>query len=428
MNLAGTGHTSHAGATAEAEVLIEEARARARRRRRRIAVVVVCAAVLAAGTMAAAVGLSSGRPTAGARNRAGGAVAGLASAPRYFIDATQSDGSAYGWLEIRESATGKLVANPRQPVIPMAGAYLPPYGLAATGPRSFVVGMMTPSDCATRFFRMQLDDQGRPGALTPVGPTLPGTLSAMAASAGGGLIGYAIDDSGCHKGGGSPGAYLGVLDVRSGRTRQWTDAFSDLSQLSMSANGRLLAFTHETGVPAQGGGLMITGTQVRVLSTDAAPGTVAERSRVVARTPANFSAFSGTSVLLSPSGTSFYLCSQPFTLARPGARQIVENARIIAYRTATGKATGVVATFSGSIIPSSKGGGFYLTLGCSTMALDASGRFLLVPYMEAPVNQDDPYSAGVVRAAVINTSTGAKSAWTLQFGQGGAPSQMTVAW
>ncbi len=39
---------------------------------------------------------------------------------------------------------------------------------------------------------LRLDDQGRPGALTPIGPTLPGELTAMAASAGGGLIGYAI--------------------------------------------------------------------------------------------------------------------------------------------------------------------------------------------------------------------------------------------
>ena len=233
MNLTGADHTPHAGADAEAQALIEEARARARRRRARIAVAMVCAAVLAAGTIAAIGGFSGSRPGAPARTGSAGAVTGLASLPRYFVYAQQSLDGSYDWLQIRESATGKLVSQPHQGPLD----YLPPYGLAATGPRSFVVGMMTPSDCATQFFRLPLDDQGRPGALTPVGPTLPGELTAMA-SASSGLIGYAIDDSGCKTGGTSRGIYLGVLDLHSGRARQWTQA-SRISQLSMSANGRL---------------------------------------------------------------------------------------------------------------------------------------------------------------------------------------------
>jgi hypothetical protein len=424
MNLARTGHAPHAEAVAEAQVLIEEARARARRRRRRIAMVVVCAAALAAGTLAAAGGFPGSRPGARARNGSIGAVSGLTSPPRYFLYAQES-GGVYGWLQIRESATGKLVAQPH----PQPPDYLPPYGLAATGPRSFLIGMMTPSDCATRFFRFQLDDQGRPGALTPVGPTLPGELTAMAASAGGGLIGYAIDDSGCKTGGTSPGAYLGVLDVHSGQTRQWSHVSSlfpltgRLSQLSMSANGRLLAFTQATGRPIQRGEMETTALQVRVLPTDAPPGTVAERSRVVARTSPDSS--SEPAVLLSPSGTSFYLCSQPFTLPQPGTSRIVETARIIAYRTATGKATGVIADFT---VSPNRDDTDPPTVGCSSMALDTSGRFLLVPYLLSQVNPGVYYPGPSDSAAVINTATGARSAWTLQFDGADAPDSMTIAW
>lgn len=419
MNLAGTGHIPHAGADVEAQALIEEARARARRRRARIAVAVVCAAALAAGTIAASGGFSGSRPRAPARTGPADAVTGLAALPRYFLYAQQSQGN-YGWLQIRESATGKLVAQPH----PQPPDYLPPYGLAATGPGSFLVGMMTPSDCATRFFRWRLDDQGRPGALTPVGPTLPGELTAMAASAGGGLIGYAIDDSGCKTGGTSRGVYLGVLDAHSGRTRQWSQGFR-ITQLSISANGRLLAFTDTTGRPVQGG-MMITGMQVRVLAADASPGTVAERSRVVARTAADFSPSGSTAVLLSPSGTSFYLCSQPLSLQRPGASRIVETARIVGYRTATGTTTGVLATFTASYVPP-RGVSYYApTVGCSSMALDPSGRFLLVPYREMPLNLEADNSSARVSAAIVDTTTGARSDWTLQLDN--APSSITVAW
>jgi hypothetical protein len=422
MSLAGTGHDApQAGTAAEAEALIAEARARARRRRRRIAVAVVCAAALAAGGLAAAGAFSGSGPGARASNGPTPPLTAPASPPRYFLY-TQDSAGAYDWLQIRDSATGNLVAQPHPPL----PGYLPPWGMAATGPGSFVVGMMTPSDCATQFFRLRLNDRGRPGALTRVGPTLPGELTAMAVSAGGGLIGYAIDDSGCKTGGTSLGIYLGVLDVHSGQTRQWTHAVR-VSQLSMSANGRLLAFTDTIERPIQNGGFEIMGMRVRVLPTDAPPGTLAERSRAVVRTSASFSPMGGTTVLLSPSGTSFYLCSQPFTLLRRGASRATETARIIAYRTATGKATGVIATFAASY-PMTKNGAYPPALGCSSMALDTTGRFLLVPYLVSHLNPGDSYSGGSLRTAIINTATGARSAWTLRFGAGSVPESMTVAW
>jgi hypothetical protein len=425
MSLLGTGHTApQAGTSAEAEALIAEARARARRRRRRIAVAVIGAVAVAAGGLAAAGGFPFNRPAATGHSRTAGAIAGPASPPPYFMDAT-SMGGGYSTPEIRASATGRLVAG--TPVGHLDD-YDPPYSLAATGPDSFVVGLMTPSDCSTQFFRFRVNDRGRPGPLTRVGPTLPGDLTSMAATAGGGLIAYAIDGDGCQKAG--HGSFLGVLDPGTGRTRRWTDAPKYLSQLSMSANGRLLAFTQELTRPApgSGGGYEILGYQVRVLATNAAPGPVERRSRVAASVSPQDSLFATPTALLSATGTSFYLCTEPFALPKRGDNKITDNAKIVAYRTATGKATGVLAAWSASYV--NRTGYAPMALSCSSMALDPSGRYLLVPYLESYGQPSDPSSSGSLTAARIDTATGAKTDWTVPYGngQGQGEETMSIAW
>jgi hypothetical protein len=285
--------------------------------------------------------------------------------------------------------------------------------------------MMTPSDCSTRFFRFRLNDQGRPGALTPLGPTLPGDLSSIAASAGGGLIAYEIDGDGCANAR-NLGSYLGVLDVSTGRTRQWTGVPRYSGQLSMSADGRLLAFSQSLAKPGADGGYQITGYQVRALATDAVPGTVAARSRVVARISPEDSVFSPPTVLLSPTGTSFYLCSQPFAFAKPGTKRITETAKIFDYRTATGKPTRVVAAWAESYV--NRTGYAPMALSCSSMALDTSGRYLLVPYRQTFLHPADEYSGGSLTAARISISTGARSDWTLRYGERESPGAMSIAW
>jgi hypothetical protein len=421
MSLLGTGHTApQAGTSAEAEALIAEARARARRRRRRITVAVLGAVAVAAGGLAAAGGFTGSRPAATAHSRTAGAIAEPSGPPAYFLDATQ-----YESPEIRASATGTVVAPIPIGNVPALQGYDPPYSLAATGPRSFVVGMMTPSDCSTRFFRFRLNDQGRPGALTPVGPTLPGDLSSIAASAGGGLIAYEIDGGGCANAR-NLGSYLGVLDVSTGRTRQWTGVPRYSGQLSMSADGRLLAFSQSLTKPGADGGYQITGYQVRALATDAAAGTVAARSRVAARLSPEDSFFSPPTVLLSAAGTSFYLCSQPFALAKPGTERITETAKIFAYRTATGKPTGVVAAWAASYV--NRTGYAPMALSCSSMALDTSGRYLLVPYRQTFLHPGDEYSGGALTVARISIATGARSDWTLRYGERESPGAMSIAW
>ena len=389
-----------------------------RRRRRRIAVAVIGAVTVTAGTLLAPGALAASRPT----GTAGSAVMKPPAPPAYFIDAA-SMGGAYSSPVLRASATGRLVAG--TPVGNLAD-YDPPYGLAATGPDSFVVGLMTPSDCSTQFFRFRVNDQGRPGALTRIGPTLPGDLTAMAASAGGGLVAYAITSDGCANAR-SLGNYLGVFDPATGRTRRWTDAPASLTQLSMSANGRLLAFAQTLTKPASGGGYEITGYRVRTLATDAAPGSVNGRSRAVASISPLDSLFTAPAVLLSPTGTSFYLCAEPFTLPKRGAKKITDTAKVVAYRTATGKATGVVATWAESYAPT-KNGQAPLSLSCSTMALDPSGRYLLVPYLETYAQPSNPSASGSLTAVRVNIATRARSHWTIPDGTGQGQVTMSIAW
>jgi hypothetical protein len=393
-----------------------------RRRRRRIAVAVIGAVTVAAGTLLAPGALAASRPTATAGSGADGAVTKPPAPPAYFIDAATM-GDAYSTPVIRASATGRLVAGTP---IGNLDDYDPPYGLAATGPDTFVVGLMTPSDCSTQFYRFRVNDRGRPGALTRVGPTLPGDLTAMAASAGGGLIAYAIDGDGCANAS-ALGSYLGVFDPVNGRTRRWTDAPPSLTQLSMSANGRLLAFAQTVTKPISGGGYEITGYRVRTLATDAAPGSVDGRSRVADSIPAQDSMFAAPAVLLSATGTSFYLCAEPFAIPKRGAKKITDTARIVSYRTATGKTTGVVAAWAESYVPP-KNGEAPLSLSCSTMALDPSGRYLLVPYLETFGKPAGPSASGSLTAVRINIATRARSHWTIPDGDGQGQVTMSIAW
>lgn len=418
-----------ADTTAEAEALIAEARARARRRRQRIALGVVGAAAVAAGALVAVGGFPGGEPTATASTGPATAAAKASGPPAYFAGTDELDGG-YTSPVIRASATGKLVADLR--MTPKLAGYDPPYSLAAVGPDSFVVGMMTPTDCSSQFFRFQLNAKGKPGALTQVGPTVPGDLTSMAVSAGGGEIGYSIDSSGCANAR-ALGSYLAVLSTRSGQTRRWTDPSGPsgfLGSLSMSADGRELAFGQVLAKPDGKDGYSLLGDEVRVLPVDAPSGSAAARSRVVVRTSVNATGFNAPTVLLSPTGSSVYVCAAPMPTPKPGAKRITQTARITAYQTATGKSAGVLASFAASYPVSSVGEGGVqpLTVSCSSMALDPSGQYVLVPYLDAISNTKDPYSAGALTAARISIATRKRSSWTLRFGERGNPGTMTVAW
>jgi hypothetical protein len=329
--------------------------------------------------------------------------------PGFFADAvTTPEGN--GPLEVRSSATGALVARQVMRIAVGVSA------LAATGPRSFVIAEpdIAPR-CGTRLYRVQLTGRGHLGGLTPVGPALPGWVASLAASTGGRVIGYAV--SGCGKG--KPG-YLGVFDTRTGRSRAWgevnvsgnTGSVALSGPLSMSANGRLLAFT---GWDLAGnwrvlGGGHFTHQVVRVLPTDAAAGSVAQRSHVVLSAPLSQPTLSA--VALSPGARSIYLCTR-------SARRGRTVRTITGYATATGDRQRVIATLTGAVTPTS----------CQ-MALDPSGRFLLLTSSVSPQGHPHPETA-VLRLARIGLTTRAVAVLRIKLPWGAGmdpPTGMNTAW
>jgi hypothetical protein len=160
--------------------------------------------------------------------------------------------------------------------------------------------------------------------------------------------------------------------------------------------------------------------------TDAAPGPVERRSRLAASVSAQDSLVATPTVLLSATGTSFYLCTEPFALPKRGDNKITDNAKIVAYRTGTGKATGVLAAWSASYV--NRTGYAPMALSCSSMALDTSGRYLLVPYLNTFLHPGDEYSGGSLTVARIGTATAARTDWTLRYGEREGPDAMSIAW
>jgi hypothetical protein len=375
-------------APADLQALIKEARRHQRRRRIAIGLALVVIAGTAAGITAGLGGPGRHSPERRSPSSAPSSGAFAASAwPAFFADAVVT-GEGNGPLEVRASASGRLVV---QTMVAVSA-------LAAAGPGRFVIASQVGDGCTTRLYRVQVSDQGRLGELSRVGPELHGLVWSLAASAGGQMIGYTV--SGCMKG--DPG-YIAIFDTRTGFTRQWGDVdpggmspgnVALSGALSMSANGRLLAFT---GWDVAGNGRN-TSQFVRVLPTDAPAGTVAERSRVVIGRPVSQRELAAAS--LSPSGASFYLCTYTGRVSN-----------ITSYRTSTGELQQNLASLGPA------------QLGCS-MTLDPSGRFLLVPYSLEGFRP-------VLRAAEIDIATKAVTTLTIQLPRGGGmdpPAGMIAAW
>jgi hypothetical protein len=344
------------------------------------------------------------------------ATSGLSAAglPRYFADIVRVSGSVAGAgpLQIRSSATGALV--PQQPVIEALA-------IAAydSGSR-LVVARQVDDRCDSRLYLATLSADGSLGRLTRLGPVIHGIVASVAADASASVIGYFAGT--CVK---PASGYLAVLTARTGLLRRWTGVSVSGSDgtvvtgtaLSESADGRLLAFTGA----ATGAGGGITGQRVWVLRTSAASGPLALRIRAVISKPLTGPALS--SVVLSPDGRSFYLCTVRTKGTASAHKTVTQTAVITAWQTSDGTSTSKLAKLTATGVTFG-GEGF----GCP-MALTPNGRYLLAPYQLRYGN-----SATVpplVRAAVIRTSTHARRAMSFQLpGSAGmsVADGISVAW
>ena len=373
----------------------------------RVAITGAAALALAAcGALQPPAGAGSGTAVTSASAPRSGARAAVAP-PSFFADIAAGPRGGRGVLQVRDSATGQLVAQDQR---------VQATGLAALADgRTFVVAEPAGNSCATRLYRLRLNDRGQPGRPSRLQvPELHGELWSLAASGNGRVLGYAV--SGCSKG---DRGYIGVLHLPSGRTTHWGDVnLGGVSQgnvalngaVSLSANGRLLAFP-AFGLSASS---RIIEQAVRLLPTNAPPGAVARRSRIAWSRPYPPYRPLLVAATLSPGGGTLYTCA---TLRQPG-----HAVRLSAYRSTTGRLRRTLATLAvtGSPLAGS---------GYCPIALDGAGRQMLVPY--AIRYSRNPGAGAELSIAEVAISTGQTAVLKVSLpGTGGMEpaTGMSIAW
>jgi hypothetical protein len=150
--------------------------------------------------------------------------------------------------------------------------------------RTFVVAATQPGRCRTALYRFRLSADGTPTALTAF-RTVPGIVQdpwAMAVSGNGQVVAYYSLVCGQSARVKAPRAFLAVVNAVTGQAKQWT--FENVSgsgtlNLSGSPYARASGFG-SLSISADG---RVVGYGFRVLDADAAPGSLAARSRVVAQ-------------------------------------------------------------------------------------------------------------------------------------------------
>jgi hypothetical protein len=342
------------------------------------------------------------------------ATLGLTAAgqPRYFADIVRVSGSVTGAgpVQIRYSATGALV--PRQPGLDALAI------TAYDGSSRLLLARQVGDGCTSRLYRATVSADGKLGSLTRLGPVVRGIVASVAADSAGSVIGYFAGP--CAKSG---SGYLAVLTARTGQVRRWTGVavygsagtLATGTALSMSANGRMLAFTGA----ATGTGGRVTGQRVWVLRTSAAAGAIARRVRAVISEPTTGPALS--SVVLSPDGKSFYLCTVSTKGTASAHKTEKQTAVITARRTSDGTSTSTLAKLTST-------GVTFQGFGCP-MAITPNGRYLFAPYQLRYGNSTTV--PPLVRAAVIRTSSHARRAMSFRLpGSAGmsVADGITVAW
>jgi hypothetical protein len=176
-------------------------------------------------------------------------------------------------LVVRDTATGQVTAEMKSP----DGSVFA--GLAATaGDRTFITAVDPGTSCApVQLYWFQLNQLGVPGQLEPLHITVPGSVPQgegdLAITPDGGTIAY--DAQGCSA---AAQGEVGIISLATRQTRAWAYAgeppatlvSSDIHDVSLSANGQLLAFSTFDGTS--------------VLQTSAPAGSLYAESRFVSST------------------------------------------------------------------------------------------------------------------------------------------------
>ena len=250
-----------------------------------------------------------------------GAAAGIRQ-PRFLVGLASGNGSTSD-IGVYGARTGRMIAhvNPPRPGLTFTAT------AATAGGLSFVVAAAPRSGpCETGFYRLLLSPAGQLASLTPLalvdGEIIP--PSGLAASADGRTIAFTANRCGAGKG------WLGVMDLASRKVRKWRADAEDLWSLSLSENGRLVLYVNSTVYGGDG--------SVQVLRTDARPGTLSQRARVVI--PGDTGVAADGSVALTPDGKTVLACTE----SGPGTSGH-RTAVLSALTVATGMPLGVVQSW-----------------------------------------------------------------------------------
>ena len=239
----------------------QRARQKDGRRRRVMVPVAAAAAVTAVAVLAVALPHALGLKQAGQRP-----PTAPPAGPKFLIE----DAGGIFPLVVRNAATGARVAQVKL----KEGGRTYVFPVTTPDGRTFVAVLYQLDPCRSWLYQFRLSAQGQPTAPTAFAalPTTGRQILSLAVSENGRELAYVA--TGC----GSPGpSYLAVTDITTRQTRQWAlPAGSWADNVSLTANGSLLSYILQRNSSPNS-------SVVRVMPTDAAPGSVAERGRTVAR-------------------------------------------------------------------------------------------------------------------------------------------------
>jgi hypothetical protein len=303
------------------------------RRRRVMVPVAAAAAVTAVAVLAVALPHAVGLRQAGQRP-----PTAPPAGPEFLIE----DAGGVFPLVVRNVATGAVVAHVNLKESgpgPTSGRTTYVFPVITPDGHTFVAGIYQLDPCRSWLYQFRLSAQGQPTTPTAFAP-LPTTdrqILSLAVSENGKELAYAAGRCG------AAASYLAVTDIATRQTRQWAvPAGRGVGDVSLTANGSLLSYIFWPNSSE-------TSTVVRVMPTDAAPGSVADRGRTVARA-AQFGRSDWISfAAVSADGSAVYFTTRPEATFPPlpwaGQVRVVDLAtgRSRLVRALAGQPGGIVA-------------------------------------------------------------------------------------
>ena len=215
-------------------------------------------------------------------------------------------------------------------VVPLPAGWLLTGGISATASdRTFFAAAFSAKSCPvqsgagglssaaheTRFFRFAVNDQGRAGRLTMVGPPVAGLVGPIAASPDGSRIAFNAADANfvgpgkACAGGEAAGAAIRVIDLATGKIRTWETSEMPPApagtgvtphEVSWMADGRTLAISYVWPTNPYGPQLSMA---VAALDTTSGGGSLRAHSHVLWSQPRKC-VFCVQEALVSPDGKS----------------------------------------------------------------------------------------------------------------------------